>query len=52
MQLLVLIALTKLANWDKSTEFPVDHHFLYLLCTKGISKVKIYETIGFNNTVD
>ena len=46
-----IITLTKLAGWDKSNEFSVDHNFLYLLCTEIISKGKIYETIRFNNTV-
>ena len=41
----------KLGNWGKSTEVPVDHHVLYFLCTKIISKMKIYETIGFDDTV-
>ena len=46
-----IITLTNLANWDKWTKFPVNPDFLYLLCTKVISKGKIYETIWFNNTV-
>ena len=37
-----IITFTKLANWDKSTEVQIDHHFLYLLCTKINSKVKIH----------
>ena len=35
-----IITLTKVANWDKSTKFPVDHRFLYLPGTKIISKEK------------
>ena len=44
-----IITLTKQANLDKSTEIPVDHDFLYLLCTKIISKGKIYQNTGMNN---
>ena len=51
MEFFHIIALTKLANWGKSTEFPVYHHLLYLVCTKVILKWKIYETVGFSNTV-
>ena len=40
-----IITHTKLANWNKSTEIPVDHHFIYLLGTIIISKGNIqYET--------
>ena len=36
-----MITLTKLSGLDKSTEFPVDRHFLHLLFnTKIISKLK------------
>ena len=51
MRLLVLIALTKLASWDQSTKFPVDHHFLHLLCAKVGSKGKIMRQSGFDNAV-
>ena len=47
-----IITLTKLGNCGKSTELSVDHHVLYFLCTKIISEMKIYETIGFDDTVN
>ena len=46
-----IVALTKLTNLDKSTEFPPDHHCFDLLCTKLISKRKIYDTLRFENTI-
>ena len=46
-----IITHTKLAKGDKSTEVRVDHHLLYLLCVKIISKGKVYWAVGFNDTV-
>ena len=46
MEFFHIIALTKPANWDKSTKLPVNHHFLYLPCTKVISKGKFMKQLG------